>query len=147
MPRKRPFGVTLLLWLVLMLIAWGAVRFFATLRAWDVLLEFKSSLSPLYLSVTGAGWGVAGGVLLWSMFTVKPWTRPAIVVSAVLWLIEYWIERGVFHESPNPNLAFALIVSALMLCIVLASVWHKSTKEFLTRSEEYEQQNESPNSE
>jgi len=69
MPEKRPFGVTLLLWLVLSLSAWGLVRLLAALRAWDVLYEFGARLSPPYLSITGAGWAVAGGVLLWSLFS------------------------------------------------------------------------------
>jgi hypothetical protein len=69
MPRKRPFGVTLLLWLVLSLSAWGTVRLLAALRWWDVLNEFEARLSPLYLSITGAGWVLKGGELLWSLFS------------------------------------------------------------------------------
>ena len=144
--RKRPFGVTLLLWMVLTLLAWGTVRFFATLRAWDVLIEFGSSLSPLYLSITGAGWGVAGCVLLWSMFIGKKWTRWAILTSVLVWLIEYWIER-VFFQQPRANLPFAMTGSIVIICIALVSTLHKSTLYFFTRSEEYEQQNESPDPE
>ena len=76
MPKNRPFGVTLLLWMVLILSAWGAVRFFAALRWWNVLNEFGAKLSPLYLSVTGAVWSVAGGVLLISILRQKGWARP-----------------------------------------------------------------------
>ena len=146
MLRKRPFGVTLLLWMVLSLLAWGTVRFFATLRAWDILLEFRSNLSPLYLSITGAGWAVAGGVLLWSMFIGKKWTPRAILTSISVWLIEYWLER-VFFQQPRANLPFAVVGSIVILCITLISTIHKSTRNFFTRSEEYEQQNENPGSE
>jgi len=145
MTRKRPFGVTLLLWMVLMLMAWGTLRFFAALRWWIILLEFESSLSPLYLSVTGAGWGVAGGVLLWSMFTGRSWTRRAILTSAIIWLIEYWMER-IFFQSPRVDLPFALTSTILILSITLVSTLHKSTRDFFTRSEEYEQQNENSGS-
>jgi len=145
MTRKRPFGVTLLLWMVLMLMAWGTLRFFAALRWWDILLEFESSLSPLYLSVTGAGWGVAGGVLLWSMFTGRSWTRRAILTSAIIWLIEYWMER-IFFQSPRVDLPFALASTILILSITLVSTLHESTRDFFTRSEEYEQQNENSGS-
>ena len=146
MLRKRPFGVTLLLWMVLSLLTWGAVRLFAALHAWDVLVEFGSSLSPLYLSITGAGWAVAGCVLLWSMFVGRKWTRWAILTSISVWLIEYWIER-VFHQQPHANLPFAVGGSVVILCITLISTLHKSTLHFFTRSEEYEQQNENPGSE
>ena len=141
MLRKRPFGVTLLLWMVLSLLAWGAVRFFAALRGWDVLVEFGSSLSPLYLSITGASWGVVGCVLLWSMFTGKKWTHRAVLTSVFIWLIEYWTER-VFYQSARANLPFAAASSLLIVCIALVSTFHKNTMAFFTRSEEYEQQDE-----
>ena len=145
MLRKRPFGVTMLLWMVLSLLAWGAIRLFATLRGWDVLVEFRSTLSPWYLSITGAGWAMAGSVLLWSMFIRKKWTRAAVLTSILIWLIEYWLER-VFYQQPRANLWFAIISSIAFLCIALISTFHKSTQNFLNRSEEYEQQNKNPGS-
>jgi hypothetical protein len=138
---KRPFGVTLLLWLVLTLSAWGAVRLFAALRWWDVLNEFGARLSPLYLSITGAGWTVVGGVLLWSLFSGKPWIRWAIPVSILLWLIGYWTER-IFFESSRANAYFALIASILLLTVTLVSTLNRRTRKFFIRSEEYEQPNE-----
>ena len=138
---RRPFGVTLLLWMVLCLSAWGLIRLIATLRWWDVLSEFKASLGPLYLSITGAGWAVAGVVLLWSMWIAKPWSRLAIVVSILLWLAEYWIER-LFFQQPRPNLLFTLAMSALLLAVAFTSALNQSTKNFFTKSEEHEQSNE-----
>jgi len=143
MSGKRPFGVTLLLWMVLTLIVWGAVRFFAALRWWAILVEFESGLSPLYLSITGAGWGVAGCVLLWSMFTGRSWTRQAILIGATIWLLEYWMER-IFFQSPRVDLPFALASTILILGITLVSTLHNSTRDFFTRSEAYEQQIENP---
>jgi hypothetical protein len=144
MLRKRPFGVTLLLWLVLTLSAWGAVRLFAALRWWDVLNEFGSRLSPLYLSITGAGWWVAGIVLLWGLFQGKSWSRFAMPVSISLWLVEYWIER-LFFESPRSNVSFALIVSVLLLAVTFVSTFNRRTRTFF-KSEEYEQPNENTES-
>jgi hypothetical protein len=139
--RKRPFSVTLLLWLVLSLSAWGAVRLFATLRWWSVLNEFGARLGPVYLSITGAGWILAGIVLLWGMFSAKPWVYRAIPVIISLWLVQYWIERLVF-ESPRANLPFALIASLLLLVVTFLSAFNRRTKEFFIRSEDHEQPNE-----
>jgi hypothetical protein len=141
MPRKRPFGVTLLLWLVLSLSAWGTVRLFAALRFWDELNEFGARLSPLYLSITGAGWAVVGGVLLWGLFRGKRWTHFTIPISAFLWLTGYWIER-IFFESPRANVSFALIASILLLTVTLVSAFNRKTREFFIRSEEHEQPNQ-----
>lgn len=135
---KRPFGVTLLLWLVLSLSAWGAVRLLATRRWWDVLNEFDARLSPLYLFLTGAGWLLAGIILLWGLFSAKLWTRLAIPIAVIVWVIEYWIER-IFFESPRANFPFVLIVSVLLFIVTLTSAFNRRTKEFFMRSEEHEQ--------
>ncbi|HXQ34512.1 MAG TPA: hypothetical protein VN843_10915 [Anaerolineales bacterium] len=141
MLSQRPFGVTLLLWMVLSLSAWGAIRLLAALRWWDVLNEFNASLGPLYLSITGAGWCVVGIALLWSMWDAKAWSRVAILASILLWLAEYWIER-IFFQAPRANLPFALILSVLLLAVTFASTLNRHTKNFFTKSEEHEQSNE-----
>jgi len=143
---KRPFGVTLLLWLVLMLSVWGAVRFAAALRWWDMLIEFDSSLGPLYLSITGAGWGVAGGVLLSGILRRQKWTPPAVVASTLVWLIEYWIERLVFQSS-RANLSFALTLSILAIVTTWILSILPGTKSYFRRSEEHEQPIEEPGTE
>lgn len=145
MPRKRPFGVTLLIWMVLSLSAWGATRCLAALRSWDVLREFGSSLSPLYLVATGAGWGVAGGVLLFGILKRRTWARPAIVASLLVWLPEYWVER-IFFETPRMNLPFALTGSVAVVIIVWVLAILPGVKSFFAKSEAHEQPVEEPNS-
>jgi len=143
---KRPFGVTLLLWMVLSLSAWGALRLIAALRWWDVLTEFDARVSPLYLSITGAGWVVAGGVLLSGIWMVKAWARLAILSFILLWLIEYWIER-LFFQAPRANLSFAIAGSIIVIMVTTAATLKRNTKLFFSRSEEHEQPKENPNSE
>ena len=141
MYRRRPFSVTLLLWLVLSLSAWGAVRLIAALRWWNVLNEFEARLSPWYLSITGAGWILIGAVLLWGLFTGRLWTIWAILASISLWIVQYWIER-LFFESPRANLPFALLLTALLFIVTLISALSRKTKEFFIRSEDHEQPNQ-----
>ena len=136
--RRRPFGVTLLLWLVLSLSAWGAVRLIAALRFWNMLNEFEARLSPIYLSITGAGWMIAGALLLWGLFRGTRWTYWAIPASVALWIVQYWTER-IFFQSPRANISFALLFTVLLFILTLISVFNRKTKEFLIRSEEHEQ--------
>jgi hypothetical protein len=117
---------------------WGAVRVLAALRWWNVLNEFEARLSPLYLSITGAGWLVVGGLLLWGLFRGTGWTYRAIPVSILFWIIQYWIER-LFFESPRANLLFALGVSVLLFILTLISAFNRKTKEFFIGNEEHEQ--------
>jgi hypothetical protein len=138
MTRKRPFGVTLLLWMVLSLSGFGLLRLFGALGWRDILTEFHASLSPLYLSITGAGWALVGVVLLWSVIAGRRWAYTAIPAAIVLCLVEYWIER-LFFESPRANLPFMVGLSILLLVITFASLRNRRTKKFLLKSEEYEQ--------
>ena len=141
MSPRRPFSVTLLLWLVLSLSAWGAVRLIAALRWWNVLNEFEARLSPWYLSITGAGWIVVGAVLLWGLFSGRLWTIWAILASVSVWIVQYWIER-LFFESPRANLLFALILTLLLFILTLISAFSRKTREFFIRSEDHEQPNQ-----
>ncbi len=138
MPQKRPFSVTLLLWMVLLLSAWGTVRLVAALSWWDVLMQYDARLSPLYLCLTGAGWIVAGLVLLWSIWTGKPWSRKAIPLSVFLWLVQYWIER-LFFQAPRANLAFMIAISLTVLAVTLIATFNRKTRNFLLKSEAHEQ--------
>ena len=138
MPQKRPFGVTLFLWMVLCLSAWGLLRLLATLRWWDVLSEFGASLSPPYLAITGALWMVAGIVLVWSIWAGKRWAYLALPLSVFLWLVEYWLER-IFFQDPRANLAFMVGFSILLAALTLLITFDRNTRDFFVKSEEHEQ--------
>lgn len=136
----------MLLWMVLILTAWGVTRLMAALRWWDVLTEFEISLSPLYLSVTGAGWGAAGGALLFGILRRRQWAAPGTVAFILLWLIEYWVER-IFFQSERANLPFVLSISILVVGIVVILTNLPGTKSFFAKSEEHEQPVEKPDTE
>ena len=143
MPPRRPFSVTLLLWLVLFLSAWGAIRFVAALRWWNVLNEFDARLSPTYLAATGIIWTIIGIVLLWGIFTRRAWSRVAVLASVVAWQVQVWIERLMF-ESQVSNIPFVVTVSLLLLGVIIGLTIHKSTRSYLHKSEEHEQPEQHP---
>jgi hypothetical protein len=145
MPKKRPFGVTLFLWMVLCLSAWGLLRLLAVLRWWDVLDQFQSRLGPAYLAVTGAGWMVVGAVLLWSIWTGKRWTYLAVPISIFVWLAEYWLER-IFFQDPRANLTFMIATTTAISAVTLLITYNRKTREFLVKSEEHEQPDQDPTS-
>ena len=145
MPKKRPFGVTLFLWMVLCLSAWGLLRLLAVLRWWDVLDQFQSRLGPVYLAVTGAGWMVVGAVLLWSIWAGKRWAYLAVPISIFIWLAEYWLER-IFFQDPRANLTFMIAITIAISAVTLLITFNRKTKEFLVKSEEHEQPDQDPTS-
>jgi len=145
MPKKYPFGVTLFLWMVLCLSAWGLLRLLAVLRWWDVLDQFQSRLGPAYLAVTGAGWMVVGAVLLWSIWAGKRWAYLAVPISIFIWLAEYWLER-IFFQDPRANLTFMIAITIAISAVTLLITFNRKTKDFLVKSEEHEQPDQDPTS-
>lgn len=141
--KRRPFSVTLLLWMVLLLSAWGAVRFAAALRWQIVLREFDSSLSVGYLLVSGAGWGAVGSVFLVGILCRKRWAAGGTFAVVLLWFAAYWSER-LFFESGRANLPFALTVSGLAAALAWILTTLPSTKSYFTQSEAHEQPVETP---
>jgi|APDOM4702015248_1054824.scaffolds.fasta_scaffold55592_1 hypothetical protein len=143
MPPKRPFGVTLLQWLVLLLSAWGIIRFLAAIRWWAVLIEFGAWPGPFYLAITGIAWAVVGVLLLWGFTRRKAWSQRAVLTALTVWQIEIWMERAA-HQSPTQNLPFAVTVSLLLAGVIIVTTLHRSTRYYLTRSEEHEQPDKHP---
>jgi hypothetical protein len=129
--------------MVLSLSAWGAVRMLGALRWWSVLYEFEASLSPTYLFLMGAGWLLAGGILLWGILYRRAWAHWAIPLSLSLWLLQYWLERLFFH-SARANLSFAVIASILLLLLTGTIALSPITRHYFRRSEEHEQPDKDP---
>jgi hypothetical protein len=131
--------------MVLCLSAWGLLRLLGSLRWWDVLDQFRSSLSPQYLAITGAAWMVAGIVLLWSIYARKRWAYLALPLSIFIWLAEYWLERILFQD-PRANLSFMIAVTIAISALTLVITYNRRTKDFFLKSEEHEQPDQDPTS-
>lgn len=136
---RRPYGVTLLIWLVLSLSAWGGLRLLAALRWRDVLREFEAQAGPFYLAVSGAVWFVGGLFLLWSIWRGKRWSWAALLGAAGICAAWYWSER-LLLQSARPNSAFALGATVLLLGITLIALFQRTTYRFLTHREDHERE-------
>ncbi|MEB2333547.1 MAG: hypothetical protein OZ914_04430 [Anaerolineaceae bacterium] len=131
MSLPRPISVTLLLWTALLLLAYGATRLVGALQWQSVLAEFKSVLSPLYLAISSGAWIVLSGALLWGIIQRRRWARFALLASAVLWYVQYWIEQLQFEVERN-NVNFALTVTTAALAIVMTTAFLPSAKNYFS---------------
>ena len=133
---KRPFSVTILLWLVLSLTAWSSLRFVSTILWWDTLLEFASPPGPLYIALSAGVWLIAGIGLLWGTWQAKVWTRYALLETGVGFTVWYWCDRLLVQVS-HANWPFMLGATILLLIIVTICSVHPRTKAFFTKRENY----------
>ena len=133
---KRPFCVTLSIWLVLILTTWNGLRLWTAIAWRNVLIEFAAKPTPVISALSGAVWSVFGCILVWDFLQDKARAGKMLVWGAAGYSVWYWIERLVWQE-PRPNWPFAVILNLVLLLFILY------TKRSMTR-EAYERKNENP---
>jgi hypothetical protein len=89
---KRPWGVTLLALGVLIITVINLIRFILSIRYWD----FPSSrlgISPIYLTLTGFIWSVAGVFLIWGLRKARTWAPKLMQAVALTYALYYWLDH------------------------------------------------------
>ena len=134
---KRPFSVTILLWLVLSLTAWSGLRLYSAIRWWSTLVEFATPPGPTYIALSGGFWLVVSILLLWGLWGAKAWIRYALLGAGGALAAWYWSDR-LLLQGPNENWPFALLSTVLLLIILSVCVLVPGTKTFLSKREAHE---------
>jgi hypothetical protein len=134
---KRPFSVTILLWLVLSLTAWSGLRLVTAILWWGTLREFTTSPGPAYIAVSGAVWLLTGIGLFWGMWRAKAWIRTALLGTGAGFAIWYWCDR-LLLQAPRANWPFSLAATILLLILLSVCVFLPRTKTFFTKREAHE---------
>lgn len=114
---KRPFPVTLTLWVVLITIAWNILRTWTSIAWSDVLIEFSASILPIYGAIFGGIWVVTGIILYLGIWQGKAWAGKMLLGTASGYTVWYWSERF-FFQNPRPNGMFAVIVNLGLLILI-----------------------------
>jgi hypothetical protein len=134
---KRPFSVTILLWLVLSLTAWSGLRLYSAIQWWSTLSEFTSPPGPLYIAVSGGIWLAASILLLWGMWQAKAWIRYALLGAGAALIIWYWCDRLLLQRFSG-NWPFALLSTILLLIVLSVCMVVPSTKTFFSKREAHD---------
>jgi hypothetical protein len=99
MVKKRPFSVTLLLLIVLTITIINFLRFVLSLWSWSFIAS-RSTVSPLYLALTGLIWSVAGAVLIWGLWTARPWSPRLMQAVGLTYALYYWLDQIFLKDHP-----------------------------------------------
>jgi hypothetical protein len=123
---KRPFGATILVWVVLILASLNWLRFVTVLRGWRFLENLEPALPLPYLALSGLLWGMVGTTLVWGLFLGRRWAPLVIRMAAPLYAAAYWLDR-ILIADPSAIASrwpFALGLTIILLILtysVLAS--------------------------
>ena len=135
-PPKRPWPVTLLALLVLFIAVIHWTKFVIAIQQWDTLKSALTLVSPLYLALTGLGWGLVSIPFGWGLWAGKPWAWLGIQIAGALYTLAAWID---LLWVAAPDLAptrwlFTLGLSILGLSFLFATVHCSASKRFLKAS-------------
>jgi hypothetical protein len=89
---KRPWSVTLLALGVLILTVINLIRFVLSIRYWGFLAG-RMGVSPIYLTLTGFVWGVAGLFVLWGLWKAKNWAPRLMQAVALTYALYFWLDH------------------------------------------------------
>ena len=134
---KRPFSVTVLLWLVLSLTAWSGLRLYSAIQWWSTLREFASPPGPWYIVISAGIWLAVSIVLLWGIWQQKTWVRYALLGAGTGFIVWYWCDRYIF-QMPNEDWLFALLGTILFMVVLSVCVFVPGTKIFLSKREAHD---------
>lgn len=89
----------------------------ASILDWYWLDQAGITPGPLYLTISGAVWGLAGlAALVWLLFRL-PWYRLVALGVALFIALTYWIDRLFVAQNPQ-NLVFA--AGFTLFCLAFA---------------------------
>lgn len=122
--KRRPFPLTLILWVYLLWIILGWLRFFAALRGRDLILDLVSPGLNLYLIAAGLIWGLVGLPAVWGLVTRASWTAMIIRITALLYPGIYWFERLFLWQDRDAdrNWPFMLLLTILWLGLTFGAL-------------------------
>lgn len=135
---KRSFLVTLLVWTVLILTIYNAVRLGTALAQWDLILKRMPVPGPFYIAITGLFWTlVLVGVSLNIWFAWK-WVRPTTAVVLLLYSAYYWLDRLLFQSAqPRENWLFSLVLTILFWLFSALALFMPGSRKYFNKQREH----------
>ena len=112
--NRRPFRVTLFLWLVLLLTVWNGIRVWTAVAWGAALTGFLPGSARVYIALSGALWLLLGFVVLLAVLCRYRWTAVIVRGAAAAYTGWYWLDRWLSQEMWS-NWPFALVLNILGL--------------------------------
>ena len=122
--RRRPMPLTIMLWVYLLWILLGWLRFESALSGRDLIQNLLSPGLNLYLIAAGLTWGLVGLPVVWGLVTRSHWTPMLIRITAILYPGIYWFERLFLWQdtAAGRNWPFMLLLTLLWLILTFGTL-------------------------
>ena len=143
----RPIELTILLWVFVLLMGVGWLRFVGTITGSELIRLVSPAGLYWYLLLMGFAWGLAALPIVLGILVSAWWTPKYLWIAAVFYPVSYWFERLILWPDPGSqrNGLFFLLLTGLWIGLV---IWTYQTKRFkryfIHQSEKDELKNEFP---
>lgn len=121
MRPDRPFAVTVLAVLVLIMTSVNLIRFVEALVQWPFLTSLPRVL-PAYLAGSGLFWSLLGLPLTWGLWRGHPIAPKAARIVVPAYILYYWLDRA-FMESAGANFVNWPFSAALTIVLLVSIFW------------------------
>ncbi len=121
MNMKRPFVVTLLSLLVLLLAAWNVFQIFSVAQHYDLMNALNLTTQANLLLVIGLTWSIGFGLAAWGLWRLRSWGRTWMLIAIIIYQAQQWIMRFTLVRSSDEVIRRPADVFLSLLSIVV--VW------------------------
>jgi hypothetical protein len=121
MSRRRPFFVSILAVIFVLLAAAGWLRFQQALSAWSLLASLGVWPGPLYLVLSGAAWGAPGLPAAWGLWLGRKWAARTAWIAAGFYPLSFWLDRLFIARGPGARTGEPFWLGVTLLWLVF--VW------------------------
>ncbi|OQY36330.1 MAG: hypothetical protein DRI56_05895 [Chloroflexota bacterium] len=133
---QRPWLIIILVLIIGVFAGIHWLKFIITLQQWDAIENAPMLVSPLYLALTGIGWGLVSIPLMWGLWVGKPWARVGVQIAGVLYFLAIWFDALWIAATDivQTRWLFDLILSILGLSILFAATHCLASKRFFNKT-------------
>ena len=127
--KKRPFRITLLIWVVLFFSTGNLLRLGASIYFGQTLKEYNIRTSPYYLAATGIFWCLVGLFIIWCLRHKINRSQVIILVAGIGYSAWYWFDRLIF-QYPRSSCLFAIVIMVALLTFLFYSLFSPASRQW-----------------
>ena len=130
---KRPLLILLLCVILAGLCIFGWIRFQQAIQEWSLEAALVSPLLPIYLTLSGAFWGLAGVPAIIGLWKPSRWALSVTWFVAIFYPLTFWLEKTLLLKSPTRlvNWQFDAGVTILWLLFVTLALHLPNNRRYL----------------
>ena len=135
---SRPFYVTLIIFGVLLfIVAPNLIRMVQAIIDWQFLANLLP-ISPLYLVMTGAIWGIGGLIVSVGLWRGWPRMRSIALWCGAAYVLYYWIDRLLLRSSSlgKSNETFVIAASIIFVGLMVFALTRPRVKLYFGETHE-----------